>query len=241
MMMMRRIERKHKVSVIRKKKMLKLQKYQSLIGNGFLSSEQKRLIDGTYGRLLLSGVKHKYDWHLYYMKCSPENTFCEDYFPEDLYAACEYVLNGQAEKMAYSNKILQSQLLSNYTFVLTPKIYIYSKNGCFFSSNYKQVKEKEAVEIISSAESAFVKPIADSNSGKGCYKVNCKNDIEINNLVEEMKNNNIVIQEVIENKKSIKQIHPSSLNTFRVFSYRIGNSVYVAPITLRVGRNKKKC
>ena len=178
------------------------------------------------------GKKIDVSWHKYYQGVSEK--FCVEYIPESIYTVWERKVNRAKICSAIGNKLLQSKIFSNLDFVYLPKVYLFVYKDKWYTGEYKPISYEEAVKLAQDKGQMFVKPIEDSNSGKGCRIIDSQKEDISKTLCEY--HDNYMFTEIIKNSASLSDLHPESVNTFRVMTYILDGKTYVAPILLRIGR-----
>lgn len=68
--------------------------------------------------------------------------------------------------------------------------------------------------------------------------IDIRNNQKIEKLLEEYQQN-FLIQECLKNHKVLADLHPESINTFRVMTYIWNGEVKCCPIILRIGQGRK--
>lgn len=201
-----------------------------------LTDEQKKKIDEFY--LNNFGKKIPYMWHRLYQ--SYTGKFDEKYFPEFLYIPnFERKMNPISFANVFEDKEIVS-LLTKGTNIKYPKTYIYCVNGILLNDNYEIISSEKMKELINN-KVLFIKPRAETSSGEGCKIIEIKNGIElksnknIEDFLKEYKNN-FMIQECLKNHKILSDLHPDSINTFRVMTYVWNGKINHCPVILRIGQ-----
>ena len=220
---------KNKFKNIRRKKI-----YNSIT----LSREQEKKIDNIY--INNYGDKIPYIWHKYYTAYT--GNFDEYYFPELLYIPrFEYYMNyNKAYCSVFEDKSILPLLASNLG-IKTPKAIITCSYGLFRNSKNEWISKEKALSILYNIGNCFAKPTVDSDSGKGCILLNLiegydtKSDLKIEKIIDNL-GDNFVIQEIIKCHKTISDIYPNSVNTFRIITYRWKNEILFTPSIMRIGR-----
>ena len=87
----------------------------------------------------------------------------------------------------------------------------------------------------------IIKESIDSSSGQGVELININNGIIEKNGIRLDQylikyGNNFIIQEKIEETEDLKQLHPESVNTIRIMTYRVNGVIKYAPAVVRIGR-----
>ena len=213
---------------------------QEILSKYKLTEEQMKQIDEFYEKNY--GKKIPYDWHRYFS--SYTGKFNVDYFPELLFIP---ELEGLMVKKEYgkvlSDKNLLPFFISGIEGVKTPKIHISCINGIYRNENMEFISKESAVKILYNIGKVFIKPTVESGSGVDCNVLNIKNGIneisgeKIENVLKKY-NKDFNVQEIITNCDSIKNLHPDSLNTFRIITYCWNSKVYHVPVAMRIGRGK---
>lgn len=221
---------KHRVNAQIKKMNEKSRK--KLADSVALSKEQTNQIQEFYKANF--GKKIGTRWHRYYQAVS--NVFCKEYVPEAIYTIYEKTVNNRKIGEAFSNKLLQYQILSSASDIHIPKLFCFVKKGQWYNADFLPISIENAIEILENAREVFVKPIADSNSGRGCHILKC-NQESLRELSKAYKDN-FMFSEIVKNSKEIATLHPYSVNTFRIMTYSLNGTVYTCPILMRIGRNK---
>lgn len=203
-----------------------------------LTADQKKSIDTLYKNMY--GKKIPYVWHKNFTAHS--NKFDVNYFPELLYIPeFEHFMNPfKFYAKALSDKNVLPHIAKS-SGVAMPKTIVCCCNNMFLDNGGNNISKEEAISVFSNCGNAFIKPSVDTTSGKGCLIVNMENgkDLKSGKSAEEIIEyigKNFVIQEVLVNHKSLSDIYPHSVNTFRVITYRWKDDVFHMPVILRIGQ-----
>ena len=206
-----------------------------------LTDKQKKEIDALY--LKNYGSKIPHTWHRHYTAFTGK--FDVNYFPELLYVPeFERFMNYNQEY----TKVLSDKNLLPYLAqaaqVHTPKILLSCVEGLYRDEYNSVINQKTFEKRLGDLGEAFAKPSVDSSSGKGCFVLNMKKDIDTLSgkttaqLLAEL-GPNFVIQERLVCHESISKIYPHSVNTFRIITYRWKDEICHMPIILRIGSGGK--
>ena len=211
---------------------------QEILKQTILSEDQKRKINELFVNNY--GEKIPFCWHQYFTAYT--GNFDEKYIPELLFVPeFEHYINlktAYVEVFADKNVI---PLIAKANDIKTPKTLLSCAYGIFRNGANEAISKKEVISIFSNCGNAFIKPSVDSCSGHGCLIVNMKSGIDsisgkkADLIIEELENN-FVVQEVIKCHKSITDVYPKSVNTFRVITYRWNGKIEVMPIIMRIGK-----
>lgn len=125
--------------------------------------------------------------------------------------------------------------------VKTPTTLFYCIKGFYLDNNNNPTTLNNIVKSLHNYGRLFIKASVDTYGGKSCVLAEIKDGIDIytqtplNQLLKEV-GSDFIIQECVECHESIKKIFPKSVNTFRIFTYRWKDNIYLAPSVLRLGR-----
>lgn len=204
-----------------------------------LTEGQKSEIDlfftSNYGR------KVPYVWHRYYTAFTGH--FDSTYMPELLYIPeFERFMNPLRDyvKVFGDKNILPYVARANS--VRVPKVFLSSSEGFMCDEYSKIYSESEAIERLSDLGPAFIKPSVDSSSGRGCAPVDFHGgkDVLSGSDIKDILHMyfpNFVLQERLKCSKSISELYPNSVNTFRIITYRWKDSIFHCPAIMRIGKN----
>ncbi|MBQ8767527.1 MAG: hypothetical protein IJZ16_12080 [Clostridia bacterium] len=186
------------------------------------------------------GKKISNRWHRLYEASNGVHRI--DYFPEILYSTkIEPIFNDYTYCTVYSDKNLNELFFDNkVNGVRTPKCYLSNNHGHFYDCDRQLISKEKAIKILSNIGEAVIKPTVDSSSGRDVIIVNMQNgkDVRSGISAEEIVKKykiNFTVQEKIKPCKELSTIYPLSINTFRVISYIVDDSIEVAPVSLRIG------
>ncbi len=205
-----------------------------------LSFEQKQAIDelyiGNYGR------KIPYTWHQHFTAFT--GNFDKNYFPELLFIPeFEHFMNLKKENcIALADKSITG-LLAKALEIDSPKIIVSATGGIFRDERFQQIDVSQVISILSEIGEVFCKPSIDSSSGMGCRVVDLKagkdkiSGKSIETILNEL-GKDFLIQEKIQCHEKVKALHPNSVNTFRVMTYRWKDGIRVLPVIMRIGQGK---
>lgn len=203
-----------------------------------LTTEQKREIDKLYQSNY--GKKIPYTWHRHFMAYTGRFDAC--YFPELLFIPeFESFMNlDKGYVRAFSDKNVLS-LLASAAGVRTPRNYVSCANGLLRDESCRMIEMQRAVAILRDVGEVFIKPTVDSSSGNGCMVANFRNGVDAlsERSVQDILcaiGRDFAVQERIRCHSSLRALNPTSVNTFRVITYRWKDSVECMPTILRIGQ-----
>ena len=202
-----------------------------------LSKEQEAQIDDVYVKNY--GEKIPYTWHRHYTAFT--GNFDPYYFPELLFIPEfeRYMIEKRDYGYArvFNDKNILP-LLANAANVVMPHAFFSCANGYVYDEQQQYITINKIKDI---SGEYFVKPTVGSSSGTGCQIVNLTNGIDektgknITDILNS-KGDNWVIQNRVKCNKSISDIYPDGVNTFRIMTYLWNGIIHHAPIILRIGQ-----
>ena len=102
---------------------------------------------------------------------------------------------------------------------------------------YNNTEKEEFLAFFRSAGRVIVKPV-DGEMGRGVRIFN--NGKEAEKIFEQLKHDyrhGAVVEEVVEQDERTASLHPASLNTLRIATFRYDDEIIVLPPVMRVGTN----
>ena len=200
-----------------------------------LAPGQMREIDDFF--VTNYGEKIPYTWHRHYTAFTGH--FDVQYFPELLYIPeFEHFMN----LWPYYNKAFSDKnvlpLLAGRAGVKMPEAFYYSARGAVRDGKDRPVSN--LAEALKDIGEVFIKTTVDSSSGRGCFLARFQGGVDVlsgdgvQDVVKRI-GTDFAIQERLRCHPSISALHPQSVNTFRVMTYRWGDEIIVAPSTMRLG------
>lgn len=186
------------------------------------------------------GKKISLKWHKEYYAISGK--FDYRFFPEYLYIpAYERLSNSPKYFECFQDKNVTSLFLKSVDFVKDVEVYIRCMNGVLYDSNFDIIKLDDAVKLLSDKKNFFIKLSVDSNSGRGCRICHILDGVDVDTgdkIIDILHSfgKNYIVQKIVVNSFKLKQLNPTSLNTFRVITYLLDGKIYHTPTILRIGR-----
>jgi hypothetical protein len=201
-----------------------------------LAKEQKAEIQSYYKTNY--GKNINLLWHKY---CSSMNgIYSPKYIPHDLFFnKILYFLNDESMMNAYADKNSYDRLFQE-SAIQSPVSIIKNRHGFFYRNNHVISKE-EAVKICSNLNFVFIKPSIESGQGKNVLLFSSANGItdyqnySVEKLFEKY-GKNYVIQHKIIQHPLLSSFNESTLNTFRVVTYRPSSEIVVLGCALKIGK-----
>lgn len=186
------------------------------------------------------GKKISNRWHKLYEASNGVHRV--DYFPEYLYSTrLEPLLNNYNYTKVFANKNLLDVFFDGKAEnIRTPKAFLFCDHGHYYNADRQLISSHEAADIMSNVGEAVMKPTVDSSSGKN-VRIVCMehgSDTRSRQTAQELLcayGTNFTVQERLKPCKELQTLYPNAINTIRVISYRIGDRIGIAPISLRIG------
>lgn len=208
-------------------------KYQKLKIKRQLSSEQCKEIQEYY--LKLTGHKVPLSWHRFMY--SRTGVYSKKYIPLSVYRS-ELIgrMNNFQFMDAYADKNVSELLFPD---VKQPHTIIRNINGYYYSDG-KSVSEEEAIQLCSNVRDMIIKPSLESR-GTGVKLLNVENgitNVEGKSIREVFCNygKNFLVQEKVKQHPAMEALNPTSANTIRLLTYRMGMDVVVLYTVIRIGK-----
>lgn len=199
-----------------------------------LTKEQKKQIKDFWKPYCSISPK----WCLYYS--SQNGLFDPKYIPNNLYyTTIDQFFNNRKLGYGFNDKNYYQLIFPD---VKQPETIVHIIGGLLFDKDYIQINASTAISLISNYSEVILKPSQESGSGRDIHFFDTKKDIE--DLQSKIKdfinknNSNYIIQNVLEQHKSLKIIHEQSVNTVRVCTLMLDDCVHILSSVLRMGVNK---
>lgn len=171
-------------------------------------------------------------WHeMYY---SINNDFDVRYIP--INAVFQRIIsrfNNEAMMQAYADKNTYDIRFKDFNQPVT----ILKKWGGDFYIDNKIVSEKVAVCLFSTLDNVIIKPTLETGQGHGVFCFRQDNLVISPEKYLQSLGNNFIIQERVKQHDKIANLNPSSLNTFRIVTYRERDNVYILNMSLKIGHS----
>ena len=215
-------------------------KRTAILDQADLSEAQKRAIDDFF--LENYGRKIPYTWHRHNLAVS--GNFDVRFFPELLFIPeFERYMNQSSEyAKAFEDKNIL-YLFADKAGVRTTKSLLSRTAGVFRDADMNELAEREALELVGSIGKCFAKPTVGTCSGQGCSAYDFDEGVDkltgmsAESLFGEL-GSDFSIQEPIACHPSIAALHPESVNTLRVMTYRWREELRALPMLMRIGCGK---
>ena len=144
---------------------------------------------------------------------SRTQTFNKRYIPDNLYYSyIDMYFNDNKMSYGIDNKGLYDKLLPNLKI---PSTILRKMNGHYYDKNYKLISFADINGLFEDKD-YILKPSIDSQGGSGISFFNINECKDYKELF--FKNENFIVQEVVNQHEALKKLHPNSLNTIRCIS-----------------------
>ncbi|MEN6461188.1 MAG: sugar-transfer associated ATP-grasp domain-containing protein, partial [Syntrophomonas sp.] len=211
----------HEIRNIRKKKIL--------FSDVQLKPDQIEQVDKLWQQAY--GKRISKDWNRLYQSYTGQ--FDAKYFPEILYTTkLEPLMNPRHVCRVLSDKNLLAILFKDDE-VKVPRTIVSNAWGYIYDGSYSVISEEKMIEILKDAGNIVIKPTVNSNSGKGITMHNIQNGIDllsgesVSRIISKL-NKNYIIQEKLAAHSDYARLYDKSINTVRVITYIVDNSVHHA-------------
>lgn len=201
-----------------------------------LSKEQKRQIQDYYKPLVGREIDTRWHALLYTLT----GVFNVKYLPFDLFHKVAYTLSPWEYHKILDDKNMYRHFFHGFNL---PERLVECSCGVYYLplESDNEVTFEDVVKYCQNIDNCIIKPSRDSSGGQGVSLISVKKGIA--NTGEEIKvllkryGKNFLIEKRLSNCFILKQLNPTSLNTFRIITYRDESGVprYLKSF-LRIGR-----
>ncbi len=164
------------------------------------------------------------------------------YVPEETFRTrLEPFLCRRDVSAAYHDKNQMDRLFAD---LLRPRTVLRNIYGAYFDAAYRPIKRADVETYLSGCHGQhFLKPsISGTGSGNNVARVDLDRDgfhigpsvLSLEDI-ERIYVQDFILQEGVQQHASLAQLHPGSLNTVRLITLRLGDSIRPIAATLRVG------
>lgn len=148
------------------------------------------------------------------------------------YANMIRTLNPIEYAKALSDKGMYGFLFQGYN---RPYEYLRKCNGFLLDNENRQCAIENCIlNILSDKEPVIFKQSTETSGGHGVAIVRDYSTQSLENLINSW-GNNFVVQKLVKQSPQISALNESSLNTFRIYTLCLNNSISVVARTIRVG------
>lgn len=149
----------------------------------------------------------------------------DKYIPASLYFyyISPYLVNMNLS-MAYVDK---NMYFRHFPGVRQPKTIFHNMSGRFYTEDMTEVSMEETVNLLVTKDRFIVKPSIESGRGRDVKLVNRGGILTIEQVLKDYESN-YIIQEIVKQYPTMARLNETSLNTIRLYTYRvIGTGEYV--------------
>jgi len=217
--------------------------YRHLNKQGSIRDTENTIIDRHIAKWSVLQKKINPNWlHVY---SSITEAPSPDYIPESVYYMyVEPVLNNKFFSIPFRDKNYYDLLYSDNCF---PEVFLRNIDGIFYDDNYcRMYKPEEVFNSLKSRENIIAKPSFISGGGhqisllvnkNGRFLNQDHNVVDFESIQSEYKRN-YNLQEYIRQHEFTRRFNESSLNTFRLLTYRsVGDDrIHVLHTVFRIGK-----
>lgn len=134
---------------------------------------------------------------------------------------------------AYTDKGMLDRFI---TGVKLPENVVKNLGGTFYTNDNQVISEEEAIRRCAEEDCLIFKPSIDSGTGRliQFYEKDKMGEADVKKYFEEYRAN-FVAQKIVKQHAKLAEIHPESLNTIRVISFRFHGEVHILSAQLRMG------
>ena len=203
------------------------------------SRNKSRISRKDYNKIIVPywnkyGIKPDKLWFDFY--CYEDKIIDPRYIPDDIWYSkiIPYFSNSQFRRFG-EDKCMHDVYFSD---ILRPKTIVKNIAGVYYDSEGELISKYDAIRKCLDYNYEFIiKPSIDSGEGRliKFLEVDGRN----NDIIESEFNNfkcNFIVQESIDQHKSMQELNPTSLNTIRVISLFFNNKVYILSSNVRMGK-----
>lgn len=202
-----------------------------------LTKEQKEEIDDYWSRY---GVQWPdYSWYQMYYGVTgiQDPRFMPDVFVGKVIYP---YYNRQSYIAGWDDKNLYAKLLDVVQF---PQVLCHRMNGRYFDKNWKPISNygnefEKICKLIyeSTKDDGFIlKETTNTNSGKGVKLYRASSFKEVQNVLNERKSNDFIIQKKVKQHGFFNQFCSTSVNIIRIVSWQHDEEVTLFPASMRFG------
>lgn len=185
------------------------------------------------------GIKKKhinYNWFKVYNAIENDKSKLKYYIPDEFW----YVYVDPFYTDINKATVLDDKNFYDLYFhdVHQPKTIVRKIHDCYLDTNYNLVSEDSVYELCKKETEVIIKPAVNSCGGAGIKF--WKNIETREDLFEALKEDNIIVQEVVKQHKTMAHLHEGSLNTIRIMVLIHNNEVVPLSTVVRMGVHNAK-
>lgn len=177
------------------------------------------------------------DWVRYYTAIT--GRFDPRYIPTDLqHTKIDQFFNQRKLGYGFNDKNYYSLI---FPTIKQPKTVVRKIGGLLFNEDYLQIDLKQAEALLSMREEVIVKPSQESGGGRYIQFFDTHSDAEaLKKSLLDPTENNLIIQDIVHQHHELGKMHPSSLNTIRIYTIMLEDGVHILSSSFRMGANDSR-
>lgn len=165
-----------------------------------------------------------------------EHGFDPYYLCDHQYALLLKIINKSFNWASLSNKALTDIYMPEIPW---PKVYLRRINKKYYNNEMTEINHEQAVAILQSQSKFVIKPAIGTGGGKGVKVVdNLLSHEEISKLFEAY-DTDFVVQTLIVQNEELSRFNPTSVNTCRITTIKMGTKQSFSAI-FKVGRKNSR-
>lgn len=215
--------------------------YMKIYANKTIKEKKKSIVFDNIDKVSKNKIINQWkgfpesDWFKFYYTVG-DKTKIEKYFPDSLfYKYVDSRLNNWEACKHVDDKGLYDLLFYD---INRPKTIARKSGNLLLDESYRIISTSELLDICNACEKIIIKPSVGSSGGSGIVFLEKECFHTLNKILDNKCN--CVIQEVIEQHKTLSELHPESLNTIRIMTMLDDNEVKILSSILRMGVGNNK-
>lgn len=165
-----------------------------------------------------------------------EHGFDPYYLCDHQYSLLLKIINKSSDWASLSNKALTDIYMPKIPW---PKVYLRRINKKYYNDEMEEINHGQAVALLRSQNSYVIKPATATGGGKGVKVIdNLLSQEEISRLFEDY-DVDFVVQALILQNEELSRFNPTSVNTCRITTIKIGSKQSFSAI-FKVGRKNSR-
>ena len=117
-----------------------------------------------------------------------------------------------------------------------PKTVVRKIGGFLFDEAYHKINIEKAKELLKTEPEVIVKPTQESGSGRNIRFFDTTSDFnELIGILSGHDDDNLIVQRIVKQHYELAKMHPSSLNTVRIYTVMLDDGVHFLSASLKMG------
>ena len=183
-------------------------------------------------------VSKEKKWYEFYHGIDDSVSNLKYYIPDSIYYMYVDLFFSHARKaMVVDDKNLYDLFFYD---VRMPNTILRKNDGVYLNKSYDVISEEQAIQMVKVNNVVISKQPTLSEGGHGVLFWDFQKD-SLDHFYEWLHDNpNTIIQEVVRQHQSLSAIHKDSINTIRIMTIIMNNTVRIVSSVLRMGVNGSK-